>query len=308
MSDSEEDHHSSTESSDSESVPGASQAASEQVDALAADVSRLKLGEKSIMDRLVKNKEPVLLLGESHTRALSIALAVMRRSLEGIWATSYSNNREPPLWECNYFKAKVLQIAKERASKNAKNGLSYFTKKIICRIILVGPGTTLPPKIQRNFVEFEQYLEDLEDQDLVKNLCLEGDATKLECINVAWGTRPHIIWFQAPWLPHGKLPGLLENFFKSASEFQDVGDIIILDLTTNDFFRPRYGEYEDAASEHGYTERKEPQQEPQQEPGPDLIQECGRYGYQHMSYANRRETENGMPPSDFISHIFEKLE
>jgi hypothetical protein len=44
--------------------------------------------EAWIRHRLIEAKEPILFVGESKNRSLPVALAIMRESWEGIWASS----------------------------------------------------------------------------------------------------------------------------------------------------------------------------------------------------------------------------
>jgi hypothetical protein len=81
--------------------------------------------ELSIYDRIVTDREDILLVGECYPCTLTMALAVQRGSFEGIWSTS--KEVIEPWTEKGYFAqiAKTLERAKQHAGMSV--ALSSFS-------------------------------------------------------------------------------------------------------------------------------------------------------------------------------------
>ena len=100
------------------------------IDDLVERLSGVHIEQRPVMvdiEALLVGENPVdiLLVGESRTRALAIALAVMRGSLNGIWATSYDT---PTSWSYDHFEHVEVVLARKRAVENA--GGVLFTNKV----------------------------------------------------------------------------------------------------------------------------------------------------------------------------------
>jgi hypothetical protein len=68
--------------------------------------------EAWIRHRLVDSKEPILFVGESENRSLPVALAIMRESWDGIWASSLDKEETQKL-------PALLAIAQRHSQMNA---------------------------------------------------------------------------------------------------------------------------------------------------------------------------------------------
>jgi hypothetical protein len=69
--------------------------------------------EAWIRHRLIDSKEPILFVGESKNRSLPVALAIMRESWDGIWASSLDKRETQTL-------PALLASAQERSRINSR--------------------------------------------------------------------------------------------------------------------------------------------------------------------------------------------
>ncbi|KAF7362853.1 hypothetical protein MVEN_00635100 [Mycena venus] len=76
--------------------------------------------EAWIRHRLIDSKEPILFVGESQNRSLPVALAIMRESWDGIWASSLYKEETQRL-------SALLASAQDRSQTNA--GILFRLKK-----------------------------------------------------------------------------------------------------------------------------------------------------------------------------------
>ncbi|TDL24034.1 hypothetical protein BD410DRAFT_855550 [Rickenella mellea] len=181
--------------------------------------------------RLVVESQPVVFIGESHTRSLPIALAILRGSLEGIWATS----REPleKTWTFSEFDTLLDQ-------QLAQAEINWKLKKV-----------TMPHahshKVFQLFEAFKRYLSKIWTQvtELLERFIEGVDATNLQgSFEAPNSAKPTCnLWFQCPWHDKwdGSYPGfLLKSFVVSAAEVQVPGDMLIIGLTTHQNYVDKY--------------------------------------------------------------------
>ncbi|KAJ7279775.1 hypothetical protein C8J57DRAFT_1712679 [Mycena rebaudengoi] len=180
--------------------------------------------EAWIRHRLIDSKEPILFVGESKNRSLPVALAIMRESWDGIWASSLDKRETQTL-------PALLASAQERSRINSR---------ILGRLKKSSPWKSVP-EMRQNLSELTDAL-DLKSQDEVTaRLSLVVDATKLKT-SVQGPTRN--IWFQCPWISRNDnkttTAKLLEAFIFSAAAIQKSGDTVFLGLTARTEYRGDY--------------------------------------------------------------------
>ncbi|KAJ7653128.1 hypothetical protein DFH06DRAFT_526964 [Mycena polygramma] len=225
-----------------------------------------------LFKRLVTEKAPLFLLGESPGRSLSISLAVMRGSLKHIWATRLKP--EGVFWTRGDLLEHIEQSRKDGKSNAdllARNGLSYAAT-------------------DTDFDNFRGH--SLDEMDFLPNLFLKADACHLRTFfdDHQLLHLPHKhIFFQCPWIGWKDTGSLMRETVQSAAEIQGPGDLLIFglrDTKPND--HPKYPEwlrknYESAyevpklqklAVDLGYKSLTEDK---------DLIRRCLHFGYRHYS-------------------------
>ncbi|KAI0783241.1 hypothetical protein C8Q75DRAFT_784502 [Abortiporus biennis] len=224
--------------------------------------------------RLLKGPalSPVFFVGESPSRALPMALATMRGSIDGIWASSL---HKVPL-----------------------RGMNELMTELRTR--LEGYGTGTDQYVWDRYHQFERHVLRKHDIDfsefstILKRLFLQIDATKLHEDDMKTGPQNHTrpptanIWFQCPWVLNGDLSRLLKDFVTSASKIQHYGDVIFLGLTSHPRYRDRYKLEESKFWQHtrqlGYDRCViQGQGVDTLEPDQKFIQECIKFGYRHSS-------------------------
>ncbi|KAJ6494032.1 hypothetical protein C8R47DRAFT_1118110 [Mycena vitilis] len=255
-----------------------------------------------LFNRLVTEKEPLFLLGESPGRSLSISLAVMRGSLKNIWATS--RYQEGDFWTSATFHEHIRE-SEERGKINsrirAQDGLSH-------------------EKTSKDFDKFlEHCTHSLNKMDLLPNFSLNADACQLQTF-IDDSRIPHLphkhIFFQCPWDGWNDTGSLMRKTVQSAAEIQGPGDLLLFGLidtrpesypNCGDFRRNMYSHYKSAyevprlhsvAISLGYKSLKEDK---------DLIRRCLHFGYRHYS-ETRVDIHYKMVLNDeLIVHPFIKL-
>jgi len=216
---------------------------------------------------------PLLFVGESPSRALPLALAVMRGSLDGLWATSIDD-----------VEARSIHMLLEEIK-----GRMRYRDSIADKF-----SWTL-------YNRFEQHVvHDIDNEynsRFLQSLFLQADATKLQDFfdsgfdrNIQFPTAN--IWFQCPWVLNGDTNGLMKDFISSASKIQQYGDAIFLGLTSHPRYRDRYKleeskfwkyarkcGYERCVLQGSQTGRREAQVFEDSR----FIRECIKFGYRHSS-------------------------
>ncbi|KAJ7769179.1 hypothetical protein DFH07DRAFT_736072, partial [Mycena maculata] len=213
--------------------------------------------------RLVEDKEPLVSLGESPTRALSFAFAVMRGSLKSIWAT-----RQAPD-EVFWGPSDISGLVEESKSRGQAN-----------RSILYWNAAN-DIDTDAAYAEFGANLE--HEMGHLGNFTLDADATKLPTFFESSGLRDLVhkhIFFQCPWAGWQKQTGsLIQLTVISAAKIQGPGDLLLFGL--RDTSNPP--KYEDEYDEPGLRSTAIDKGYKYLGKDKDLIKRCLRFGYRHWS-------------------------
>ncbi|KAF7364651.1 hypothetical protein MVEN_00334500 [Mycena venus] len=174
--------------------------------------------------RLIDSKEPILFVGESENRSLPVALAIMRESWDGIWASS--------LYKQETQKLPVLLVsAQDRSQMNAE---------FVGRLKKSSPWKSVP-EMRQKLSELTNALDPKSHDEVAARLSLVVDATKLET-SIQGPTRN--IWFQCPRISQNNntttTAKLLEGFISSAATIQQSGDAVFLGLTAHTGYHDAY--------------------------------------------------------------------
>ncbi|KAJ6565880.1 hypothetical protein DFH09DRAFT_1157208 [Mycena vulgaris] len=179
--------------------------------------------EAWIRHRLIDSKEPILFVGESKNRSLPVALAIMRESWDGIWASSLDKAETQRL-------PALLASAQDRSQINLK--ALRFKKS--------SPWKSVP-EMRNKLSELTNALDPKSHDQVAARLSLVVDATRLET-SIQGPTRN--IWFQCPWIPRSDerstTAKLLEGFIFSAAAIQKSGDTVFLGLTAHTDYSGEY--------------------------------------------------------------------
>ncbi|KAF7359723.1 hypothetical protein MVEN_00696900 [Mycena venus] len=175
--------------------------------------------EAWIRHRLIDSKEPILFVGESENRSLPVALAIMRESWDGIWASSLHKEETQKL-------PALLAVAQRQSQMNT--GFSDRRKKS-------SPWKSVQ-EMRNKLSELTNALDSKSHEEIEARLSLVVDATRLKTSI----QRMRNIWFQCPWISPTTTAKLLESFISSAATIQQSGDAIFLGLTTHTKYRDAY--------------------------------------------------------------------
>jgi len=225
-------------------------------------------------ERLLQEKKPILLVGESPTRGLSLALAILRGSFRDIWSSSLNTTEQ---WTLKELVRKVDALHVPECAAEDINDLEESAK-------------TCPWQGQ---------------------LFLQADATKLQD---AFGGDARLptanIWFQCPWvLPSDEKQSgyetakLLMLFVTSASRIQAVGDFLLIGLLSV-AAKKYYDSYEFDNLQHhalslGYEYRCADNV---------LIRKCVDYGYRLWTDAkDKADVLHEYSRDKHVTHVFEKI-
>ncbi|KAJ7085577.1 hypothetical protein C8R44DRAFT_821483 [Mycena epipterygia] len=180
--------------------------------------------EAWIRHRLIDSKEPILFVGESKNRSLPVALAIMRESWDGIWASSLYKEETQRL-------PALLASAQDRSQRNA--GILFRLKKS-------SPWKSVP-EMRHKLSELTNALDSKSHDEVVARLSLVVDATRLKT-SIQGPMRN--IWFQCPWISRNDnlttTANLLEGFISSAAAIQKSGDAVFLGLTARTEYSDGY--------------------------------------------------------------------
>ncbi|KAJ7146970.1 hypothetical protein C8R44DRAFT_724665 [Mycena epipterygia] len=180
--------------------------------------------EAWIRHRLIDSKEPILFVGESKNRSLPVALAIMRESWDGVWASSLYKEETQRL-------PALLASAQDRSQMNA--GIAFLIKKS-------SPWKSVP-EMRHKLSELTNALDPKSHDEVAARLFLVVDATRLQT-SIQSPTRN--IWFQCPWISRNDnittTAKLLEEFISSAAAIQKSGDAVFLGLTARTEYRDGY--------------------------------------------------------------------
>ncbi|KAJ7914952.1 hypothetical protein B0H13DRAFT_1610980 [Mycena leptocephala] len=176
--------------------------------------------EAWIRYRLVDSKEPILFVGESENRSLPVALAIMRESWDGIWASSLDKEETQRL-------PALLAIAQRHSQMNAG-----FTGR--------RSESQSVQEMRHKLSELTNALDPKSHEEVEARLSLVVDATRLETSI----QRIRNIWFQCPWISRNNsattTAKLLKSFISSAATIQQSGDAVFLGLTARTNYRDAY--------------------------------------------------------------------
>ncbi|KAJ6490946.1 hypothetical protein C8R45DRAFT_825965, partial [Mycena sanguinolenta] len=176
--------------------------------------------EAWLRHRLIDSKEHILFVGESENRSLPVALAIMRESWEGIWASSLYREDTPRL-------SALLASAEVRSNMNNE-------------IFRLSESESVP-QMRRKLSAFTNTLGRRTHDEIAAQLSLVVDATRLGPL-IRGTTRN--IWFQCPWLSRdddvSTTAQLVQEFILSAATIQKPGDAVFLGLTSCEKYRDDY--------------------------------------------------------------------
>ncbi|KAJ6524901.1 hypothetical protein DFH09DRAFT_807843, partial [Mycena vulgaris] len=174
-----------------------------------------------IRHRLIDSKEPILFVGESNNRSLPVALAIMRESWDGIWASSLYKQETPKL-------PALLASAQDRSEINAG-----FVRRL--------SESQSVSEMRYKLSKLTNALDPKSHDEVAARLSLVVDATRLKT-SIQGPTRN--IWFQCPWISRKDntttTAKLLEGFISSAAAIQRSGDAVFLGLTGHTEYRDAY--------------------------------------------------------------------
>ncbi|KAF8209995.1 hypothetical protein K438DRAFT_1753603 [Mycena galopus ATCC 62051] len=180
--------------------------------------------EAWIRYRLIDSKEPILFVGESWNRSLPVALAIMRESWDGIWASSLYEEEIQEL-------PALLLSAQGRSKMNAE--FAGRSKKS-------SPWKSVP-EMRHKLSELTKALDPKSQDEVVARFSLVVDAIRLK-LGIQGPTRH--IWFQCPWILRSNsmttTAKLLEGFISSAATIQQSGDAVFVGLTAYTLYRKAY--------------------------------------------------------------------
>ncbi|KAJ7061795.1 hypothetical protein C8F01DRAFT_1286871 [Mycena amicta] len=215
--------------------------------------SRLEINSEDtwLYQHLVNDQESILFVGESSNRSLPLALAFMRGSSSGIWASSlhepWDTASTDPSQKKEQF-ALILEKAGERQYRSWPISGKWR------------PGYDRDvhdnSKYQRHALELISKFSDspasLKDLEARFNLRIDATDLRGESTRIllhprlveAPETLPpmHIIWFQCPWAETQAHQSLILDFFTSAAEVQEHGDSLIVGLTAYNGYPYRYAD------------------------------------------------------------------
>jgi hypothetical protein len=183
---------------------------------------------EEIKRRLRDPSRPILLVGESETLSTTLALAAMRGSFHNIWSSSY------PVDELSPGLIDFIQLILENINRCSKQFLAHS--------ITSSGLNNLEEKVWRQhyatLIAELIHMANSEVDALLIRLSLKVDATKLSDPDIPPESKG-IIWFNFPWSQTGTAT-LLQEFVKSAAGQQIKGQLLVLGLTRNPIWTPRY--------------------------------------------------------------------
>ncbi|KAJ7339242.1 hypothetical protein DFH08DRAFT_938887 [Mycena albidolilacea] len=180
--------------------------------------------EAWIRQRLIDAKEPILFVGESKNRSLPVALAIMRESWDGIWASSLYKQETQKL-------SALLASSQDRSQINA-GFVGRLKKSLSWKSVA---------EMRYKLSELTNALDPKSHDEVADRLFLVADATRLKT-SIQGPTRN--IWFQCPWISRmdniTTTAKLLAGFISSAATIQQSGDVVFLGLTAHTAYRNAY--------------------------------------------------------------------
>jgi len=230
--------------------------------------------DNALCTRMLDRKQPIVLVGESPTRQHALALAILRGSLDGIWATSLA---PIDVWPIQKLLDKIHSL------QRAKNGSDI-----------------------EKLTAFHTYVQSTHDLSL-EQLFFQANATNLQ-VFFSREERPPTanIWFQCPWVLEcgtGTTAELLRSFVASAARVQVVGDFLLIGLLDG-HAKEYHHKYElDQLFQHArscgysfkYTDNI-------------LIKQCLEYGYELWTDAKGKAEELHRYAQDkHDTYVFERM-
>jgi hypothetical protein len=234
--------------------------------------------EAWIRRRLVKEKAPVLFVGESCDRSLPTAFAQIHGSWDDIWASSAEKN-----FHIRTLSALLVGV-EQRSARNVQflldtsQSLQYsqiwgITYRITAGNLRLGYDEiihtdpvwqTQVTAIRQELSEATKTLNRKSERIVLNRLALVVDACNLKqslASRDLVGIVPNgvrltqNIWFQCPWRQYpGSTATLIQECIKSPAAVQKCGDPIFLGLTAHSRYSHRYGieDMKDLARRLGY--------------------------------------------------------
>jgi hypothetical protein len=250
--------------------------------------------DSDLYRRLIINSEPILFVGESPNRSHTLAFAIMRGSLEGILSTSLNNSHECThewLHRTMLLRGFFLSRAKLEGGLSAvHHGGCEF------QIYILPVSQSIFP----DFDAFGKYVDGLKGGHLLRQVFCNADPTQLRQFVERRGEKPaeaKNIWFQCLWQdwnsPSGSTRAMLCNFFKSASNIQDIGDFVYIGIFDEPSNRHDFSQVVEVAKACGYERRERVDT--------GLIRECYKFGY--CPYGHSRRSLNRLIHLE-VTHIF----
>ncbi|KAF7298292.1 Serine/threonine protein kinase PRP4 [Mycena kentingensis (nom. inval.)] len=211
----------------------------------------------AVFQRLISDLENIYFVGESTSRAMAIALAVLRRTWQGIWASDLDKRWLVPIEP----ETLVAVESDTLLQKVLWNGIEERVKRNDVTSRWRGcAGQRVPVNdLIHELKEATMELEEMARKDVVSRLGM----TKVDAQLLGTPGQPPLptkrnIWFQCPWGWWNEIPGLIQNFITSAAKVQTAGDAIFIGIITDPGAFCHY-DWEDALSTakragYGHTE------------------------------------------------------
>lgn len=198
---------------------------------------------------------PILMLGESTTLSMTIALAFMRKSFDRVFSSTYGLHVQ------NYGLKEIRTLLTEQLDEN------------------ISVDTIMHKKATKMRLKRSQIVQ----------LTLDIDATKLSQARETYPDVPFgVLWFSFPWLDGRRgINGFLKDLIKSAASLHGnagLGGIVIIGLTNHSYYSEYYGKISELiqyAKQLNYEYLSE---------NIFIKRTCCKYGYRHRT--RRQDTMN----------------
>lgn len=230
---------------------------------------------------LIECAAPILLLGESRYRSLSIALAVMRGSLDRIWATSFHLPFINTLDQCIDESEQAAETDAEYREWHSDADDTHDPKLIQQEIAIL-----------RNWIRKKG-----NSQQTVSNLFI--DPVDAGALHKRPSLPTSIMWFQCPWgdtrSDSRATAELITRFLRSASPLQKIYDMVLVGIIGHSRYNWAYRMEENiqVARQLGYDHFTERQ----------FIQDCLRRGYRHQGLRDIHSASREF----HLTHVFVKV-
>ncbi|KAL8276998.1 hypothetical protein RQP46_010633 [Phenoliferia psychrophenolica] len=225
------------------------------------------------MQLLVHDRTPVHVVGEVGGRGYTIALAALRGSFDGILVSHDSEEAFlfQPRFSDEQSTLEAIDQVWKRAADNAdvtELELDTFAEAFweLGRETTAPPGTIL--------------------DKILHNISRTANPRHLDQFYLAEPTAPsHVIHFPYPFTWEDR-PKLLRDFIESSAPAQSSGDLLLITVCTDPYFRDMYAKNQTLAfaRESGYDVMEE---------DTGLMDACFRFGFSHTSFPKSTAFKTG---------------